>query len=184
VNRFSAAIRTMMVSFTIQEEDVEPIIEKTKTVLGAVRCIYWRTRTNADLIREEAANGLYADIGTALQYLSDFAPINEQKDHEQRILNIYENQTIIKMLESILKSIGDYPENGALYNTILKNYYFDDKRSSDERIYEELGIERTLYYQRKKEAVLLFGLQLRSFKPPPKTGKPRRAKSRNSLVST
>ena len=71
------------------------------------------------------------DIGAALLYLSDLAPLKEQKDYEQRIMRMFENQLILGAFEKKLEAIRHYPENGNLYHAILKRYYFDEHRCSD-----------------------------------------------------
>jgi ArpU family phage transcriptional regulator len=103
-----------------------------------------------------------AGISAALLYLSDLAPHKERQDFEKRILMMFENKTIIDVLERTIEAIRKYPDYGEMYHAILKAYYFDEKRCSDVAIYEGIHLERTVYYQRKREAVLLFGLQIKA----------------------
>ena len=157
-----AAVRNMMLAYGITIEQAGEIVKQSKIVLNAVRSMYWRTKFDAEDLKEEATGKLSIDIGAALLYLSDLAPLKEQKDYEQRIMRMFENQSIIGAFEKKLEAIRHYPDNGKLYHAILKSYYFDEHRCSDQDIFEELNLERTVYYQRKREAVLLFGLQIKA----------------------
>lgn len=61
-----------------------------------------------------------------------------------------------EILRRTLEAVAAYPENGALYRTILENAYFSAQRMCDSALWPTLHIERTTYYQRKQEAVALF----------------------------
>lgn len=156
----SAAIRKMMFTFGIPVEQAGEIVKQSKIVLSAMRGMYWRIKTNAEIMQGEAAGKLSVGIRAALLYLSDLAPLKERQDYEQRILRMFENQTLLGILEKALAAIQSYPHNGELYYTILDDYYIDKQQHSDEVIFTKLHLERTVYYQRKREAVLLFGLQI------------------------
>jgi len=156
----SVAVRNMMMAYAVPIEQTGEIVEQSKVVLGAVRSMYWRTKTAAEIMQVEASGKLSVGIGAALLYLSDLAPIKERQDYEQRIMRMFENQSILSVIEKTIDAIQRYPTNGSLYHTILSSYYIDEQPCSDEAIYGELGLERTGYYQRKREAALLFGLQI------------------------
>jgi len=156
----SAATRTMLLTFGIPVEQAEEIVKQSKIVLSAMRSMYWRIKTNAEIMQGEATGKLSVDIRAALLYLSDLAPLKERQDYEQRILRMFENQSILGILEKALEAIRSYPHNGELYYTILNDYYIDKQQQSDEVIFTKLHLERTGYYLRKREATLLFGLQI------------------------
>jgi len=158
----SAAIRNMMFTFGIPIEQAGEIVKQSKIVLRAVRSMYWRTITAAEIMQMEASGEMSVGIGAALLYLSDLAPLKERQDYEQRIMRMFENQSILSVIEKTIEVIRSYPDNGELYHTILQNYYVTEPKCSDEAIFTKLHLERTGYYQRKREATLLFGLQIKA----------------------
>ena len=51
-----------------------------------------------------------------------------------------------------------YPEYGEIYHKIIYNYYISEKKITDEVCMRNVSLERTVYYQRKKEAIALVGV--------------------------
>lgn len=51
-----------------------------------------------------------------------------------------------------------FPEFGKLYYDILQMAYFEKDKKSDQEILEKLNLERSTYYRRTKEAILLCGV--------------------------
>ena len=63
-------------------------------------------------------------------------------------------------MDRVLGSVKDFNPFGKLYHDILKLAYFDEKNMSDQGVSDELNLERSTYYRRKKEAILLCGILL------------------------
>lgn len=57
-------------------------------------------------------------------------------------------------------SAMDYPDKGALYCEIISKAYLNRFKYRESEMLEVLNMERSTYYDRKKEAILLFGLSL------------------------
>jgi len=49
-----AAVRNMMLAFGIPIEQAGEIVKQSKIVLNAVRSMYWRTKFDAEDLKEEA----------------------------------------------------------------------------------------------------------------------------------
>ena len=56
--------------------------------------------------------------------------------------------------------VRDYPCRGDLYCEILSKCYLARFKYRESELLEVLGMERSTFYDRKKEAILLFGLSL------------------------
>ena len=69
------------------------------------------------------------------------------------------NSFVVDLMKQALFMTGCYPERGATYHTILVHSYFDHDLT-DEAAAEKLHLERSIYYDRKKEATALFGYSL------------------------
>ena len=67
---------------------------------------------------------------------------------------------MLKMCENALKEVGTFPDKGDLYQDILMKVYFDKTTRLEKEMLEILNMERSVYYDRKKEAILAFGLAL------------------------
>ena len=61
-------------------------------------------------------------------------------------------------MDRVLESVKEFNPMGDLYHDILKLAYFDEKDMTDQDVMDELAMERSTYYRRKREAILLCGV--------------------------
>lgn len=66
----------------------------------------------------------------------------------------------LALMDEARRAVGSYPASGPTYKAILSNCYFSDAPLPDEVLLDRLYLERSTYYQAKKEACALFGLVL------------------------
>ena len=64
-------------------------------------------------------------------------------------------------MEASLSSLNEYPVNGNLYKNIIIECYLGKHKLTENEILQKLpAMDRSTYYDRKKEAILLFGIIL------------------------
>ena len=66
----------------------------------------------------------------------------------------------IELVDMAMLKIREYPDKGALYCEIISKAYLNRFKYRESEMLEVLNMERSTYYDRKKEAILLFGLSL------------------------
>lgn len=66
----------------------------------------------------------------------------------------------VALMEDARHAVASYPGAGATYAAILTNSYFQESPLPDEVFLDKLYLERSTFYQAKKEACALFGLVL------------------------
>ena len=59
-----------------------------------------------------------------------------------------------------MNNVRDFPLNGDLYSSILSMCYMSRFPYSERELMDAMGLERTSFYRRKKEAIKVFGLAL------------------------
>lgn len=96
----------------------------------------------------------------ALIYLENFAPDEARERFEERIRSLFETKWIIELVDMAMLKIREYPDKGALYCEIISKAYLNRFKYKESEMLEVLNMERSSYYDRKKEAILLFGLSL------------------------
>ena len=79
---------------------------------------------------------------------------------EERIRSLFETKWIIELVDMAMLKIREYPDKGALYCEIISKAYLNRFKYRESEMLEVLNMERSTYYDRKKEAILLFGLSL------------------------
>lgn len=150
------SIQKMYDQFHLNQSD---IFSKTKLLLSIYRDVVWITLKESDCVNEEL---IYygEDLESALVYLELFAPDTEKQEFERRISALFENKWIVDLIDTAMTKIYDYHNNGRLYHEILSKSYLTAFRYKESELLELLNMERSTFYDRKKEAILLLGVSL------------------------
>lgn len=67
---------------------------------------------------------------------------------------------MIDLIDKAMSKVYDYYNNGQLYHEILSKSYLTAFRYTESELLEILNLERSTFYDRKKEAVMLLGIAL------------------------
>lgn len=149
-------IQKMYDQLHLSQEDT---FHKTKLLLRVYRDVVWITLNSSDLVHEDLA--YYGDdLDSALVYLEEFAPDIEIQEFENRISTLFENKWMIDLIDTAMRKIYDYHNNGKLYHEIISKSYLTAFRYSESELLEILNMERSTFYDRKKEAIMLLGVLL------------------------
>lgn len=149
-----------------QRLDVLPIYERSKALLEVYRNVVWSLKNSADYMICETQVTYGKDLDEALIYLSTFAPEFKRQDFESRVSHLFESKWLIELIDNALVKIRDYPEYGEVYSTILFECYLGKTKTKDVACMQILNLERSCFYQRKREAISLLGVSLWGFELP------------------
>ena len=137
----------------------DDIFHKTKLLLSIYRDVVWATLSDCRCVNAEI-NYYGDDLNDALIYLEEFAPDIERSEFEHRVCNLFENKWMIDLIDKAMRKVYDYYNNGRLYHEILSKSYLTAFRYTESELLEILNLERSTFYDRKKEAVMLLGIAL------------------------
>ncbi len=140
--------------------DPVPLLARTKALLGLYRHAVWSTSNRAENMRCEIIGTYGMQLNTALLYLSDLAPQSTRSHFEASVSSLFESKWLIELADMALQFVREYPESGPLYAELLRLKFMDAVSRTDQDVMELLGLERSAYYEKKKEATLLFGVSL------------------------
>lgn len=152
------ALNNIRMLCRIQRVEEKILYERSKLILSIYRDVCWSTVGRADEVHEELVCYCGSDLDSALVYLETFAPDEARECFEERIRSLFETKWIIELVENTMLRVRDYPCKGDLYCEILSKCYFTRFKYKESELLELLGIERSIFYDRKKEAIMLFGL--------------------------
>ncbi len=150
------SIQKMYAQLNLNQAD---IFSKTKLLLGVYRDVVWITLNESDRVNEELVY-YGSDLNSALVYLEAFAPDTEKQEFERRISTLFENKWMVDLIETAMMKIYNYHNNGKLYHEILSKSYLTAFRYTESELLELLNMERSSFYDRKREAILLLGVSL------------------------
>ena len=155
----TVAVKTIQKMYEQLRLDREDILHRTKMLLGVYRDVGWITLNKSEGLNEEII--YYGDdLNSALVYLEQFAPDIERQEFENRVCSLFENKWMIDLIDTAMGKIYDYHNNGKLYHEILSKSYLTAFRYTESELLELLNMERSTFYDRKKEAVMLLGVSL------------------------
>ncbi len=144
----------------MQDLDEKSLYMRSRLLLSVYRDACWSTCGRADEVQEELVWCCGNDLDAALIYLETFAPDEEKQHFEHQIRTLFETRWMMELVESAMAHLREYPGNGAQYFEILSKCYLSCFKYREAELLEVLNMERSVYYDRKKEAILLFGLSM------------------------
>ena len=144
----------------MQHLDENALYARSKLILSIYRDVCWSAVGRANDIESDLIGTCGSTLDSALIYLETFAPDETREQFEERVQSLFETRWIIDLIENAMVRIRDYPGNGDLYCEILNLCYLNRFKYRETEILELLHMERSTYYDRKKEAVMIFGLSL------------------------
>ncbi|MDO4439759.1 MAG: hypothetical protein Q4B74_01405 [Eubacteriales bacterium] len=144
----------------MQNIDEKILYERAKLILSIYREVCWSTIDRANNVCDTLICTYGASLDGALIYLETFAPDEARERFEERIRSLFETKWIIELVDMAMVKIRDYPYKGELYCEIISKTYLSRFKYREAEMLEVLNLERSTYYDRKREAILLFGLSL------------------------
>ena len=73
---------------------------------------------------------------------------------------------LVDVIDRALLRLKRYPDRGELYYEILTKQFIHRFNSTEKELLDELNMERSVFYDRKREAVFLFSVCLFGYAVP------------------
>ena len=140
--------------------DEEALYKKTKLLLETYRKVCWTTTASAMNVADEIMDYCATDLDGALIYLETFAPDRTRDRFEQRINSLFQTKWMLELFETAMLQIREYPGKGELYHNIIHDCYLSRYKYTQSELMEQFHIERSCFYDRKKEAIMMFGISM------------------------
>lgn len=154
------ALHNIRMLCRIQQVDEKILYERSRLILSIYRDVCWSAIGRAEEVHEDLIYNCSSGLDGALVYLETFAPDEARERFEERIRSLFETRWLIELVDDAMGRVRDYPCRGDLYCEILSKCYLSRFKYKEAEMLEIMNMERSTYYDRKKEAVLLFGLSL------------------------
>lgn len=144
----------------LKKLDEHQLYEKSKMLLSLYRRVCWSTIGRADLVAEDVCYYCSSDLDGALIFLETFAPDREKERFEERVKALFETRWMVELVDSAMIQLKDFPDGGEQHFEIISKCYLTRYKYTENEMLELLNMERSRFYDRKKEAIMLFGLSL------------------------
>jgi len=89
-----------------------------------------------------------------------------RKTVEVKVSSLFETKWMVDLINVAMKRVSEYPDSGKLYFDILSKCYITDTRHTESELLDMFGLERSRFFERKREATMLLGIALWGFAIP------------------
>lgn len=154
----SLAKNSIQMLCVMQHLDEQNLYERSKLLLSIYRNVCWTACDRAAMLREEAEYCYGRELEEGLLYLNDFAPTVEREKFEETVKSLFQTKWLVELVDSAMVKMRDFPYSPQLYFDIVFKCYLSRFRYTEPELLETLRMERSTYYDRKKEAIKIFGV--------------------------
>ena len=158
--RKSIAMQSIEAMCASENMDAVQLQAKSKLLLGSYRRVCWATLGSFQLAGEDNYCLCDEDIENALDYLYSYSPTEARPSFERNLKKLFDSRWMMELVESAMIQVKEFPGAGEEYFQILSKFYLNKYKYCESELLEELNMERSRYYDRKREATLVFGLAL------------------------
>lgn len=140
--------------------DVNDLLGKSKLLLKNYRSIHWSAVGLNKLCDDDSYCFSTTQMQQALDFLNSFKPDVASLVLERKLRELFDPRWIVELVESSLIQVNSFPRKGPVYYEILQKMYFTTNVYTESDLLGILKLERSRFYELKKEAFLVFGLAL------------------------
>ena len=158
--RKSKAMNSVSAMCISQNMNPDVLFQKSKLLLGAYRRVCWASLGTLEIVNDADFYICDDDIGTALEYLQSYAPDTDRHEFEKNLRMLFDSRWMVELFDDTMVQVKEFPDAGEIYFEILSKAYLSKFKYNEADMLEILRIERSAYYDRKKEATLVFGIAL------------------------
>lgn len=136
--------------------DSQLAYHRVKLILKIYRDVVWVLSERAEELHAYAWELGNRDADAGLCYLENFAPDIDLQEFEERVCCVMESRMLVDVIDRALLRLKRYPDRGELYYEILTKQFIYRFNSTEKELLDELNMERSVFYDRKREALFCF----------------------------
>ena len=158
--RKTTAMQTIEAMCASHDMKIDDLTAKSKLLLKSYRRVCWASLGSFQLRNDDGYCICSEDIDKALDYLYSYSPHEELGIFEQNLKKLFDSRWMVELVDDTMVQVKEFPDSGVLYLEILQKCFLNKYKYTEAELLEILKIERSRFYDRKKEAILAFGLAL------------------------
>lgn len=154
--RDSVIIRMLKGNYSALGLQIDSTYKKADLLLRLYRKVSWSVSDSLEDLTVCSCESS-DNIVEALSCLLEFVPEKDMETFRSKALAALQTKALVELIETSVAKLRDYPDNGHVYYSILELKYLNFFRFTEDEILEQLDMERSTYYRKKKEATMLLG---------------------------
>ncbi len=158
--RQSSVWNSIRAMCAMQEMDEDYLYKKAKLLLSCYRNACWVTyrRTGAPEDASYYINN--PNLKLMIDYLKAYLPEEKKSVFEAKLSQLQDSRLLVELVEETLMRVREFPDYGEQYHEILSKGFLVRVKYTEAELLDALSMERSRYYDRKKEAIMVFGVVL------------------------
>ena len=158
--RKTLAMQEIEQSCASQRLDVNKLLGKSKLFLKTYRSIHWSAVALDKLCEDDSYCFSAEQMHQALDFLSGLEPDLASLALERKLRELFDPRWVAELVKSSLVQEKSFHKTGPMYNEILQKLFINSHACTESDLLGILGVERSRFYELKKEAFLVFALAL------------------------
>ena len=154
----SSARKTINLMYASANMDPVSYQAKAKILLGSYRHVCWASCGSFYLGNDDEYCICDEEIDQALDFLMNFSPEEDKHLLEKKLRALFEAKWLAELVENTMLQVREFPDVGELYFELLSKAYLSKFKYREYEVIEMMDLERSTYYERKREALLVFAL--------------------------
>ena len=160
MKRETATMRSISRVCNRMKWQTNDVLRKGKLLLQIYRDVVWAISEEAANLKEKAQCSFGHELNSALTYLNEFAPLEQKEEFEIKVSCLFETKWMIELVDNAMIKVYNYHNNGKLYHEIIAKSYLTAFKYTESELLEVLCMDRSSFYEKKKEAIMLFGIAM------------------------
>ena len=137
------------------------VFHNTKLLLQKYRRVCWSFDERLDDLYQDYT--FERDLLGGAELFTDLLSEPARERLERKFTTAYDSKLLIQYMDNSLLKLRDYPRRGEEYFDLLNKQYFGKYTYSEQEMLDALNVERSVYYDRKKEAIAIYSVVLWGF---------------------
>lgn len=158
--RKSVALQSMNEMSVLQNMDAAELCAKAKMLLNSYRHICWASLGSFQTVNEADFFLCDESVDRALDYLYSYSPEEDRRSFERTMKMLCDSRLMVEIVNDTMVQVQEFPDHGNIYFEILSKCYLSKFKYSGADLLEIFNMERSCFYDRKKEAIMVFGLAM------------------------
>lgn len=157
----SSVMRFIEGNYELMGMDIDNSYEKVKVILETYKEVIWGNLGQVDLSNIDDYidyDSIYGDDRFA--FLLKFVSKDELIEFKRRAKAAMQTKEMTALIKQSVLKVKEYPRQGELYYQILDLKYLNYFQYCEEDILEQINVDRSTYFRKKKEAMYLLGYTL------------------------
>ena len=140
--------------------NTDELAGKSKLLLDSYRRVCWASLGACRVENDDGYCICDEDITHALEYLNSYSSSESKIAFERKLRTLFDSRWMVELVDDTMVQVREFPDLGDTYFDIISKFYLSKFKLRETELLDLLKLERSCYYDRKKEAVLAFGLAL------------------------